>query len=183
MFFLCVLCSVFRHLTLFFGEFSIPASIRLGTQMRWRGATSFSIFSWYFPLYTKLNLSQKGILVNTGTPVFTQASNEFFRQLFGFPQIKWFRPLPTIFHLFSHHELAFLDSWKGAFNRLGKQIKRVCFVFRRSRQKYQKTNVKGSLYNAYSLACRIFRHRRLNISRTVVARILIRPTMQYSCEY
>lgn len=56
----CVFALFFQAPCAVFGAFFIPASTKskhLGR--KWGDATSFGIFPWYFPLYAKLNLSQK----------------------------------------------------------------------------------------------------------------------------
>lgn len=94
--FFCVFCALFSGTCRFFRWVFHPGLHSKHSGRKWGGPTSFGIFPWYFPLYAKLNLSQEGIVVNTGTPVFSWASNEFFRQLFGFPVWLKLRSPPKI---------------------------------------------------------------------------------------
>ena len=85
MFFLYVLCAFFRHLTLLFGEFFIPASIRSTRDANEVVLQVLASFVDTFHCTQNLTCRKRGTVVNTGTPVFLLASNEFFRQSFGFP--------------------------------------------------------------------------------------------------
>lgn len=55
----CVFCTLFSGTLRFFSVSFYPGLHSKQSGRKWGGATSFGIFPWYFPLYTKLNLSQK----------------------------------------------------------------------------------------------------------------------------
>lgn len=82
----CVFCALFfAQLTFLFGEFFIPASIRSTHDANELVQQALASFLDTFHCTQNLTCRERGTVVNTGTPVFSWASNEFFRQFFGFP--------------------------------------------------------------------------------------------------
>ena len=81
----CVFALFFQAPCAVFGTFFIPASIPSTWNANELVQQALASFLDTFHCTQNLTCRERGTVVNTGTPVFSWASNEFFRQLFGFP--------------------------------------------------------------------------------------------------